>query len=439
MKNIKVVLIGAGSSSFGRGTIADLLSSEELNKTNMTLSLVGINEQTLERMYRFAGILKEYYGASAKIEATTNRRDVFSGADYVITSVARKRNELWEQDFFMPYAYGFRHIFGECGGPGAAFHALRSFHLTIPICRDMEELCPDVLLLNFTNPESRVCMAVNKLTRIRSVGLCHGYISTEKAVAQVLGRSRADIDINIAGLNHFHWVVDICDPANGNDLYPELHQRMATSEWGFEPLVQRMYQVFGLLPFPAASHIGEFVSFAYDLCGPIWIDWKQKMVLQEERRFGIKLIEADEIQQVVEGKKTIAKELASPSGAYLAVPIICDIEFNRSRKEISVNIPNDGFAVSNLPEDAIVEIPARVDGQGLHPIKVGPLPEAIAAMCHKQVSMQKLLAEAYQERSKKLLLQALVIDPVVDNIAQAESMMNEMLRIESDFLPQFKD
>jgi alpha-galactosidase len=149
----------------------------------MTLSLVDINEQTLERMYRFAGILKEYYGASAKLEATTNRRDVLSGADYVITSVARKRNEFWEQDFFMPYAYGFRHrkpkasvseanIFGECGGPGAAFHALRSFHLTIPICRDMEELCPNALLLNFTNPESRVCMAVNKLTQIRSVGLC---------------------------------------------------------------------------------------------------------------------------------------------------------------------------------------------------------------------------------------------------------------------------
>lgn len=213
MKNIKVVLIGVGSNSFGRGTMADILSSEELNKINMTLSLVDINEQTLERMYRFAGILKEYYGASAKLEATTNRRDVLSDADYVITSVARKRNELWEQDFFMLYAYGFRHIFGECGGPGAAFHALRSFHLTIPICRDMEELCPDALLLNFTNPESRVCMAVNKLTQIRSVGLCHGYISTEKAVAQVLGRSRADIDINIAGLNHFHWVVDICDPA----------------------------------------------------------------------------------------------------------------------------------------------------------------------------------------------------------------------------------
>ena len=94
------------------------------------------------------------------------------------------------------------------------------------------------------------------------------------------------------------------------------------------------------------------MSFAYALCGPIWIDWKQKIMLQEERRFGVKLIEADEIQQVVEGKKPITKELANPSGAYLAVPIICDIEFNRSQKEISVNIPNDGFAVSNLQEDA---------------------------------------------------------------------------------------
>ncbi len=437
MKKIKVVLMGAGSNSFGRGTIADLFADEHLREVDLNITLVDIDEKALDRMYRFAKLVKDYYKSNAKLEATTNRLEALPGANYVISALSRKRYQLWEQDFFIPYAYGFKHIYGECGGPGAAFHTLRSFHLTVPIAQDMEKLCPDAFLLNFTNPENRVTMAVNKLTKIRAVGLCHGAHNTWRMISQILGKPTEEVEITVGGLNHFHWVMDIRDKSTGKDLYPEFHQKMNESDWGIDELTKKMYSVFGLLPFPAASHIGEYVSFAYEICGPVWMSWKEEIHIQEEEKiYGVRLFSKDRIQRVVDGEEPFTDDLAQPT-IESAIPIISGIEFDLKIRDVAVNIPNDGFAISNLPEDAIVEIPVVIDAGGLHPVKIGPLPEGIAAMCSRQVSIHKLLVEAYKERSRDLLLQAIVLDPVVDSIDRAQKMIDEMLRIESDFLPEF--
>lgn len=454
MKKLKIVLIGAGSTSFGRGIIADLMASEELRKCELTVSLVDIDKVALGRMYRFANLLKRHYNADFKIEATTDRRKVLPGANYVIIAVARERWQLWEKDFYIPIAYGFRHTFGENGGPGAAFHTLRSLHITIPVGKDMEELCPDALLINFTNPESRICLGITKLTRIQTVGLCHGPFATLNAVSRVLGMPKEDIEITIGGINHFHWVLQMRSQPKGKDLYPEFRQKMKQSDWGLDALTRRMFELFGLFTYPAASHIGEYVSFAYDISGPVFPKWGLGKV---SRRIGAKISEciyvvegkshqpsyelwsmeqSDKIQRIVESKELLTEEVAQPTGE-LAIPIICDIEFNRKRRELSVNIPNDNFAVSNLPKDAIVEVPAQVDAEGIHPIRVGSLPEVLAAICRHQISIQNLLVEAYQKRSKKLLLHALILEPVVDSVDRAEKMMKHLLNLEADYLPEF--
>lgn len=454
MKKLKIVVIGAGSASFGRGTLADLMAWEELKEFELTVTLVDIDKVALDRMYRLANILKKHYNAKAKIEATTDRREALPGANYVIISVARKRWQLWEKDFYIPIAYGFRHILGENGGPGAAFHTLRSLHITIPICKDMEELCPDALLINFTNPESRVCLGITKLTRIRAVGLCHGAFETLNVVSQILGMLKEDIEITIGGINHFHWVLQMRSRSKGKDLYPEFRQKMEQSDWGLDALTRQMFELFGLLTYPSAGHIGEYVSFAYNIAGPVFPQWgmgKVARVIENKEgspsyaaeigssQFNYELWsrwQAEKIQRVVEGKKPLTKELIQPSGE-LAVPIICDIELNRRRRELSVNVLNDNFAVSNLPKDAIVEVPAQVDVEGIHPIKVGPLPEVLAAICRHQISIQNLLIEAYRKRSKKLLLHALILEPVVDSVDRAEKMMEHLLKLEADYLPEF--
>jgi len=171
---MKIVIIGVGSESFGRGQIADLLQAKELQGRNVQLVLVDVDELALERMTCLAERIKVHTGSDMEIASTTARTQALPGADYVITAVARKRYPLWEQDFRIPLAYGFRHCLGENGGPGALFHALRSFELVLPICRDMERLCPDSLLLNFTNPEARVLHAILHLTKVKAAGICHG-------------------------------------------------------------------------------------------------------------------------------------------------------------------------------------------------------------------------------------------------------------------------
>ncbi len=455
MKKIKVVIIGAGSASFGQGILTDLMISEELKEIDLNITLVDINEKALKRMYRFAGLLKEYHNSAVRIEATTDRKEALPGANYVITSVARERWKMWEKDFYIPISYGFRHIFGENGGPGAAFHTLRSLHLMIPIAKDMEKLCPDALLLNFTNPESRVCLGVSKLTNIRSVGLCHGPMATLEKISEILQKPQEEIDLTVGGINHFHWALKIQDKSTGEDLYPEIHKRLAESNYELDNLTRCLYDLFGLLTYPAASHTGEYVGFAFDVAGPVFLKWGLGQVSQRigakasERVYTVEgkpqqpsyhLVSEEktrEIHRIVEGKKPLTEEFAKPSGE-LAVPIICDIEFDRGRKELAVNVPNENFAVSNLPEDAIVEVPAIVNDEGVHPIKVGALPDAIAAICRTQISIQNLLVEAYRQKSKKLLLQALLLEPVVDSVTRAKAMMEEMLKIQAEYLPELK-
>lgn len=313
--------------------------------------------------------------------------------------------------------------------------------------------CP-ALLINFTNPESKVCLGVTKLTRIRTVGICHGAFEGLNKISQVLEKSKENIDLTIGGLNHFYWVLKIQDRSNGKDLYPEFRQKMEQSDCGLDALTREMFKLFNLFTYPSGSHIREYVSFAYDIAGPIPLKWgigevartiesgKSSSSYSAEigsDEFNLELWskwQIEKIEQAVEGKGSVIEELAQPSKE-LAVPIICDIKLNRKRKELSVNVPNDNFAVSNLPEDAVVEVSAKVDAEGIHPIKVGPLPEVIAAICRNQISIQKLLVEAYRQRSKKLLLYALLLEPMVDNIDRAKKMMEHLLKLEADYLPEF--
>lgn len=455
MKQLKVVIIGAGSASFGGGTIADLVASAELKEFELEIFLVDIDEKALRSMHRLAQLIRKHYKSTASIEATTDRTEALPGADYVIVSVAQKRWQLWEKDFYIPLAFGFRHVFGETGGPGAAFHTLRSLHLMIPICRDMERLCPDALMINFSNPESRVCLGITKLTSVRNVGLCHGPFATLKRLGDILEKPAEEIELTVGGINHFHWALQIRDRATGEDLYPEVDRRIRRFDWGVDAFTPLMYKVFGYFTYPAPSHPGEYVNFAHDIAGPMFVKWGLGQV---SRRLGASVTEnvytkegkinqssyelwslehARKIDRVIAGSEPLTAELTKTTEE-LAVPIICDIEFDQNRRELAANVLNRDSAVENLPADAVVEVPILVNASGIHPVKVGALPEAIAGICNLQISIQKLLVEAYQQRSKQLLLQALVTDPIVDSVPRAEEMMELMLRAESEYLPTFK-
>ena len=433
MKRTKIVLIGAASASFGPRTIVDVFLSRELRQLDVGLVLVDIDESNLEAVYRLAQRVGEHTGSAIRLSRTTDRCEALRGAKYVITSVARRRNALWDLDFRVPLELGFRHVLGENGGPGAAFHTLRSFELMVPIARDIDCLAPKALLLNFTNPESRVCLAVSKLTKVRCVGLCHGTMGSIHAVADILGRRPADVRLVVGGINHFHWLLRIEDAETGDDLYPTLRRKVDRQPEVLSPLVRMLWDVLGLIPFPSDDHIGEYLSFAHEFCGT-HLHWGRPW--QPVRRAQPPAGTGDARERLapyLDGKAPLT-DLLHPSGEW-AVSICSDIESDLGRREPAVNVPNTNGAVENLPRDAIVEVAAIVDRKGIHPEKVGPLPPAIAEFCRRQTAIQELLVEAYRTGSRRLLLQALLLDPLVDSVARAQQLIDDMLRLQGEFLP----
>ena len=232
---MKIVLLGAGSSSFGRGQIVDTLSSPELCGRHAEMVLVDEDEAALDRMARFAARVQDRTGTDVKLGATSDRRTALPGADYVVIAVARRRMELWEQDFRVPLSYGFRHCLGENGGPGALFHALRSLDLVIPICHDVERLCPSALVMNFTNPEARVLHAICHLTDVRAAGFCHGVFSAIQTLARCLERSEKELEITSAGMNHFYCILKAKDRDTGVDLLDEAVGRVVDGRLSSRP------------------------------------------------------------------------------------------------------------------------------------------------------------------------------------------------------------
>jgi len=433
MHGKKIVLIGAGSHSFGLCQVMDILRSEELKGRGFTLSLVDTDTAALETMTKLAERIKAYTKTDASIESTTDRPKALRGATYVVTAVARKRYPLWEQDFRVPLSYGFRHCLGENGGPGAVFHALRSLELIMPICRDIETICPDALLLNFTNPEARVLHAILHLTKVKAAGICHGVFGAIRKISECLNRPAEEFEVTSAGMNPFFCVLRVMDKKTGKDLLPQVLDvvKNEPAKHG-QKLFQKIAQIFDIITYPSDNHIGEYLPFGAEFEG---IKWRYG----QECRKVIAANEAAEpnwIEPYASGEKPIDESFFRASGE-ITVPIICDIELNRGSFREAVNVLNTERYIENLPTGAAIEIPARVDAKGIHPIKVGTIPETFAAYMRTQFAIHNLITEAYRTRSKRLLLQALLLDPNVNSVVSAEAMLDEMLALQSEFLPVF--
>ncbi len=266
---MKIVLIGAGSESFGRGQVVDMMQARELRGRGVELHLVDLDPQALDLMARLAERIRQHTGGDIRILSSTDRRQALPGADYVIVAVARKRYPLWEQDFRVPLAHGFRQCLGENGGPGALFHALRSLDLILPICRDIERLCPKALVLNFTNPEARVLHAILTLTKVRAAGLCHGVFGAIAKIAEYLQRPAEELDIVSAGMNHFFCILQVKDRKTGREHLDEILHK-AAADAGAPPLFRKMAEIFGMFTYPSDDHIGEYLAYGAEFGGVKW-------------------------------------------------------------------------------------------------------------------------------------------------------------------------
>ena len=420
MRPPKIVFIGAGSMSFGAQVFRDIFSNKLL--LGSELWLVDIDPVNLARMFALAKRFDEQTGMHIDIHATEDRREALPGADFVINSIAIERCELWKHDFNVPIKYGIRHCLGENGGAGALYFTMRTLPLVIKICRDMEELCPDAWFLNFSNPESRLVLGVNKYTKIKCVGFCHGINMSRHDVGKIIGRHRFTLDVSAAGMNHFQWLTDIRDAKTGEDLYPAVREAEKTFDPSFVPFTRKMFNAFGLWPTCSDDHLGEYMAYGYE-AGEHGYNFEgdaAERVSQRER-----------IDSVIAREQDLG-DWIRPSNER-AVDAIVAIHFN-VRTPIPACIVCNNGAIPQLPDDVAVEVPVVIDGSGVHRTIVDNLPDGVIGLMNQQVSPQRLSVLAAVKGSKEIALQALLCDPTINSTAAAVAINDELFEINKAYI-----
>ncbi|MCL4272856.1 MAG: hypothetical protein KJZ77_03225 [Anaerolineales bacterium] len=456
-----ITVIGAGSASFGENTLSAIMRSQKLKGS--TLRLVDRNAQSLDIVHRLANRLNKEWDARFTITPHTHHKDALDGTNFVVSAIeVGPREELWKSDFEIPIKYGVRQPYAENGGPGGFIHAARNVKPVLEIVHDMEQTCPDAWFINFTNPMVRICDLVNRHSKIKAVGLCHqiyaGYGMVGVALAKDLGIQvpeglegmHADVmqhplqqqvvhqivplvDIRAAGTNHFTWLVSIHDRRTGEDLYPLLRERFFELDESFEPLTRRVFRDFGLFPIPGDTHLCEYLPWMSD---PVTKPWEKFNIrlYDWELMAGVRDFSLDRLNEMADGNMTIDGLLETDSEG--ALEMIENVAYGGSHYHLAANLPNVG-QIPNLPWGATVETPVHVNGAGIHPVHVGPLPEPIAELCRRELTVVQLCVDAAVEGSREKALQCLLLDPVITDAETAESILDDYLQTYKEHLPQF--
>jgi alpha-galactosidase len=425
----KIVLIGAGSLQFGLGAAGCVLNSKILK--GATISLHDINAESLNLAYQACKAAIEENKLDYTLESTINRSEALKDATFIINSIeVAPRFDLWDQDYEIPRKFGNKQVFGENGGPGGLFHSLRVIPPILEICEDVQKICPNALFMNFSNPMSRICLAIKrKFPSLKFIGLCHEYHHHEIIVSRILETPISNLEIVAGGLNHFGVFLEVKYKDSGNDAYPDIRKKGPNYLRSIETMDGHKIMIyilekFGYLPYTTDSHFGEYIHWAWEIADMKGIhNFKDTYMKSIDFAF-------NKITKLIQRGK--GAKLVKPDDER-AIPIIEEILTDSNYREASVNLPNDGI-IPNLPSDLVVECPAIVNKNGLHAEELGEYPKGLAGLLRNQATVQDLVVEAILSKTKDKVLQALLADPVVDSFTQAEKILDEMLRIQSDYI-----
>lgn len=457
----KIVIIGAGSAVFGLNTIATIMQSTMLHGSQLVL--IDQDLKALDHMYRLAVRLNQEWDTKMQISAHSDHTEGLQEAEFVVMAIeVPPREELWRSDFEIPLRYGVRQPYAENGGPGGFAHASRNINPVMKIIREMEKVCPNAWLVNFTNPMVRICDAIHRYSSINVVGLCHqilmGYTMVGMALSGDLGievppgitschaspeeiplrrkvalKALKLIQIQAAGLNHFTWMLKLYNLQNKQDIYHLFANRWAAMDPEFEPLTRRIYEIFGFFPISGDEHLCEYLPWVSD---PLTMPWKKyKLSLydwetwsrmrEKDRAYIVEMTNnASNLQNLHEAESEGAKE------------IIENIAGKGNHYHLAVNLPNSG-QITNLPLEAIVETPGMVTGEGIKGENVGSIPESIAELCRRELEVVRLNVDAAVKGDRQAALQCLLFDPVITDLDTAQNILDDYLLTYRTHLPQF--
>jgi alpha-galactosidase len=445
----RICLIGAGGMSFGPVMALDAIKTRRTRGATMVLH--DISAERLEVALRYANRINERNGSPITFEASTDPAEAMAGADFCLTSAEVGRWPRWIEDYEIPRRHGATQITGENGGPGAVFHSLRSIRTMLGICADIERYCPDAFLINLTNPLSRVTLAINRATPIRNVSMCHEFAGGLTRIAALLRIPKSKIEAKASGINHFTFFTEIRRSDTGEDLYPRLRRLwrrryfdypapvttaarqlakvpgvQVAVEQMYAPLVSHMFREYGLLPCSVDSHIGEYVPFAEEVAGwhPVPVYFHQGLGNQVERL----------ITRYGDGRSRVPLHRAGRS-AEEVFPIIGAMWTDHERTLNAVNVPNQGY-VPNLPDGAIVEVPATVDGKGITPTTMPAILEPLAEFMRTQIELQELVVESALTGDPEPAFEAVRRDPLSpSDEAACRAIFDELRQAQAGVLP----
>ncbi|MFY9593643.1 MAG: alpha-glucosidase/alpha-galactosidase [Caldicoprobacterales bacterium] len=441
--SFKVAFIGAGSIGFTRGLLKDLLSVPEFH--NIQVAFTDINEHNLSMVTQLCQRDIDANGLDIKIQSTTDRREALKDAKYVFNVVRIGGLEAFELDINIPLKYGIDQCVGDTLCAGGIMYGQRGIPVMLDFCKDIREVAhPDCLLLNYANPNAMITWACNKYGKVNTIGLCHGVQGGHQQIAEVLGLDQDEVDIICAGINHQTWYISV--KYKGKDMTDKLleafekHPVYSKTEKVRIDMLRR----FGYYSTESNGHLSEYVPWYRKRPEEImdWIDLSVWIhgetggylrVCTEGRNW----FETDFPNWLKEEpKKFDPKDRSQEHGSY----IVESLETGRLYRG-HFNVVNNG-TITNLPDDAVVEVPGYVDYNGINIPKVGDLPLGCAAVCSASISVQRLSVEAAVHGDDLLLRQAMMMDPLVGavcNPPEIWQLVDEMLVAQAQWLPQYKD
>ncbi|MFX0074624.1 MAG: glycosyl hydrolase family 4 [Candidatus Hermodarchaeota archaeon] len=436
----KIVLIGAGSTSFGPSMFLDLFQSKNLEGS--TIVLHDIDEEKLKIIYELINVENEIHHQKFNIGCTSDRREALIEADFVINSIeVGDHFKLWRQDYEIPRKYGSTQVLGECGGPGGSMHAFRIIPPILDIVKDIDKICPDAFFINFSNPMARVCLAIKRtFPNIKFVGLCHQIGDLNYHLPLMLEMKIENLKIMPYGLNHFGFLMGLEEIPSGIDLMPKFNKlalhyfKSHQDKFQFSRLTLEVYQRFQYFPYVSDTHLGEYLQFGEEFTKTLemkeWIDRTEKYGEYVHKRI------MRNYKRLKEGRYRKDGMFSKGSSGERAIQIIEAIVSDKNSYESAVNIPNDNI-IENLPQDLIIECPAIVNKDGVTGVKWGRLPRNIAALLRIEATIQDLCVEAILKKSRDLTITTLAIDPNVGSFEIADKIFKEMMELQKDYLPEF--
>jgi len=436
----KFTFIGAGSLDFTRDLVRDLMTFKDFD--DCEIMLMDINEKRLEYSKKGVERIVAAGNHHATVKATTDRQEALKDADGVLITILQGGVEVWRSDVEIPEKYGVDICVGDTRGPSGIFRFLRTAPVMLDIIRDCEKLCPNAVILNYTNPMAMLVSYLQTQTNLKVTGLCHSVQGTAEMLARFMGIKYEELDYTCAGINHQAFYLKL--EHKGKDMYPTLKEAMKKPEVAnAEPVRNEMYKYLGYYPTESSGHNSEYNPWfrkrkdlieKYCTHGTEWNPGEHAYILKE-------YLGREDTWEKEYSDWLINGEIELERGNEYAAHIFNAIYGDKTPFNFNANVRNDNHYITNLDEDACVEVPAVAEKDGIRVLGQNTLPQQLCAFVGHSAKVEELAVRAAIEGDPNKVLYACLLDPLTASVCSMEEihdMVQEMLDINAPYLKYFK-